>query len=223
MIMQRWQHHFLESGGFASAKKEEERRRTKTDGRIVKKNLWSRSNHQSSSIGDGWLHISIDLDRGRQANNTSTMQVHKRNAAFFLLSVAIILVSTPVGAFQHPTRSVPRFATNPTKRFPIRYDGKASRAPTRAPFSSIDDSRKKASRVALFSTAMGPGGLHPMAWYSMSMLALQFGTQPILVRKFMPKSICRSTVVLAQEVAKVILGGILLWATGGWASSVAGT
>jgi hypothetical protein len=39
-----------------------------------------------------------------------------------------------------------------------------------------------------------------LAWWYMTLLAFQFGTQPILTKKYTPKTICRSTVVLAQEV-----------------------
>lgn len=57
--------------------------------------------------------------------------------------------------------------------------------------------------------------LSPMAIVCMSLLAIQFGIQPILVRKYTPQTIVRSSVILVQEVVKfVIAGGIYLSGTG---------
>jgi hypothetical protein len=41
-----------------------------------------------------------------------------------------------------------------------------------------------------------------LAWWYMALLAFQFGAQPILTKKFTPKTICRSTIVLAQDVVR---------------------
>jgi hypothetical protein len=46
----------------------------------------------------------------------------------------------------------------------------------------------------------------------MALLALQFGIQPILVRKFTPQTINRSSVVLIQEVVKFGIAGSMYWA-----------
>lgn len=43
----------------------------------------------------------------------------------------------------------------------------------------------------------------------MSLLALQFGIQPILVRKFTPQTIVRSSVVLVQEIVKFGIAGAM--------------
>jgi UDP-sugar transporter A1/2/3 len=64
--------------------------------------------------------------------------------------------------------------------------------------------------------------LSPAALGYMSLLALQFGLQPIFTRAFAPKTICRSTIVMMQEVAKLITAAILLHVSGGWNSSLAG-
>jgi hypothetical protein len=45
----------------------------------------------------------------------------------------------------------------------------------------------------------------------MSLLALQFGIQPILVRKFTPQTIVRSSVVLVQEVVKFVIAGAIYY------------
>ncbi|KAL7446102.1 hypothetical protein ACHAXH_008714 [Discostella pseudostelligera] len=52
-------------------------------------------------------------------------------------------------------------------------------------------------------------GLTPTAIACMSLLALQFGIQPILVRKFTPQTIVRSSVVLVQEIVKFGIAGAM--------------
>jgi UDP-sugar transporter A1/2/3 len=52
-------------------------------------------------------------------------------------------------------------------------------------------------------------GLSPTAITCMSLLALQFGIQPILVRKFTPQTIVRSSVVLVQELVKFGIAGAI--------------
>lgn len=57
----------------------------------------------------------------------------------------------------------------------------------------------------------------------MAMLSLQFGIQPIMNQKFVSKNIIMSTVIFAQEVAKLIIGvaGISLGKTR-WADVASG-
>lgn len=62
-----------------------------------------------------------------------------------------------------------------------------------------------------------------LSWWYMSLLALQFGCQPILTKKFVPKTTTRSTVVLLQEVVKFTAAATFLWASGSWATSLSGT
>lgn len=52
-------------------------------------------------------------------------------------------------------------------------------------------------------------GLTPTAITCMSLLALQFGIQPILVRKYTPQTIVRSSVVLVQELVKFGIAGAI--------------
>ena len=52
-------------------------------------------------------------------------------------------------------------------------------------------------------------GLSRTAITCMSLLALQFGIQPILVRKFTPQTIVRSSVVLVQELVKFGIAGAI--------------
>ena len=48
------------------------------------------------------------------------------------------------------------------------------------------------------------------AIFYMCLLALQFGMQPTLTRRFTPQGICRSTVILMQEILKFILAFTML-------------
>lgn len=57
----------------------------------------------------------------------------------------------------------------------------------------------------------------------MCLLSLQFGLQPTLTRAFTPNGVCRSTVVLMQEVLKFCFAYIMLRASGTKQSAVAGT
>lgn len=52
-------------------------------------------------------------------------------------------------------------------------------------------------------------GLTPTAIVCMSLLAVQFGIQPILVRRYTPQTIVRSSVVLVQEVVKFVIAGAI--------------
>lgn len=92
---------------------------------------------------------------------------------------------------------------------------------TRTRFSSAFSSSKTQldiARVPSYTTI----GYGPEATVSMALLALQFGIQPVLVRRFTPKSINKSTVVFVQDVLKFFLAGAALVLTGGWNNAVQG-
>eukprot|EP00547_Thalassionema_nitzschioides_P017180 CAMPEP_0194239000 /NCGR_PEP_ID=MMETSP0158-20130606/5603_1 /TAXON_ID=33649 /ORGANISM="Thalassionema nitzschioides, Strain L26-B" /LENGTH=344 /DNA_ID=CAMNT_0038973387 /DNA_START=251 /DNA_END=1281 /DNA_ORIENTATION=- len=56
----------------------------------------------------------------------------------------------------------------------------------------------------------------------MTLLAIQFATQPILTKRFTPPNINRNKVVIGQEVFKFVLAWGMLKLTGSYASAVAG-
>jgi solute carrier family 35 (UDP-sugar transporter), member A1/2/3 len=58
--------------------------------------------------------------------------------------------------------------------------------------------------------ALAAASISPMALWYMCLLAVQFGSQPILTRKFTPKAITRSTVIMMQDIVKVVLGLTLM-------------
>lgn len=60
------------------------------------------------------------------------------------------------------------------------------------------------------------------AVFYMVLLSLQFAFQPILTRKFTPTKICRSTVILMQELLKFLLAFLMLTASGSYRSAVRG-
>ena len=57
----------------------------------------------------------------------------------------------------------------------------------------------------------------------MFLLALQFGIQPILTRRFTPSGITRSTVILMQEIIKFGIAASMLSTSGSVASALKGT
>ena len=93
-------------------------------------------------------------------------------------------------------------------RLPCSYNAHSS--------THLNLSQKAALTVAQSS------GIGIEAIVSMSLLALQFGLQPSLTRKFTPKGITKSTVVLTQDVVKFLMAGFALFVTGGFAEAVVG-
>ena len=65
-------------------------------------------------------------------------------------------------------------------------------------------------------------GLETKAIGYMGLLALQFGLQPSLTRKFTPKSVNRSTVIFTQDMVKFIMAFATLQITGGWSHAIVG-
>jgi len=64
------------------------------------------------------------------------------------------------------------------------------------------------------------GALSLQAIWYMFLLALQFGVQPILTRKFTPTTVCRTTVIIAQEATKFCLGLFMLITSGNFKSAL---
>ena len=68
---------------------------------------------------------------------------------------------------------------------------------------------KPTSRTKQQPSHQQDSALSPTAITCMSLLALQFGIQPILVRKYTPQTINRSSVVLVQELVKFGIAGAI--------------
>ena len=67
-----------------------------------------------------------------------------------------------------------------------------------------------------------PRPLDKKAIFYMSLLALQFGIQPILTRRYTPTGITRSTVVLVQELLKFVIALTMLRLSGSTAEALKG-
>ncbi len=77
--------------------------------------------------------------------------------------------------------------------------------------------------ISIPKTTPGLGlGLGVEALTTMSLLALQFGLQPSLTRKFTPKNINRSTVVFTQDVVKFFMAFAAINITKGWSQAIVG-
>lgn len=70
--------------------------------------------------------------------------------------------------------------------------------------------RSLALKASPVVAAISATSISPMALWYMFLLAVQFGSQPILTRKFTPKAITRSTVIMMQDIVKVVLGVSLM-------------
>jgi len=60
------------------------------------------------------------------------------------------------------------------------------------------------------------------AAFYMVLLALQFGMQPLLTRRFTPVGICGSTVIVVQEVLKFFMALAMLRLSGGIQAALSG-
>jgi UDP-sugar transporter A1/2/3 len=56
----------------------------------------------------------------------------------------------------------------------------------------------------------------------MLLLSLQFGMQPTLTRNFTPDGICRSTVILMQEILKFVFASFMLTISGSKKEAITG-
>lgn len=64
--------------------------------------------------------------------------------------------------------------------------------------------------------------LDEKAMFYMFLLAVQFGLQPVLTRRFTPPGICGSTVILMQELLKFIFAFAMLHMSGGTKTALSG-
>jgi hypothetical protein len=60
------------------------------------------------------------------------------------------------------------------------------------------------------ATAPGNEAMPAISWWYLSLLALQFGCQPLLTKAYTPSNINRSTVVLAQDVVRFSVSCLFL-------------
>mmetsp|Transcript_80010 Transcript_80010/g.161905 ORF Transcript_80010/g.161905 Transcript_80010/m.161905 type:complete len:334 (-) Transcript_80010:356-1357(-) len=67
-----------------------------------------------------------------------------------------------------------------------------------------------------------PPSLDRKAMFYMFLLSLQFAFQPLLTRTYTPTKICRSTVILMQELLKFLLAFFMLVVSGSSRSAVSG-
>jgi len=67
-----------------------------------------------------------------------------------------------------------------------------------------------------------PPSLNRKAMFYMFLLSLQFAFQPLLTRTYTPTKICRSTVILMQELLKFLLAFFMLVISGSYRSAISG-
>lgn len=125
------------------------------------------------------------------------------------LSHSLVKAFSPLPSVRvaHPSSITKQFRSSPSQLL----------APTPSSAITRNCRRRHSSSTRLQLTPSAS-----LSWWYMSLLALQFGCQPILTKKFTPKTITRSTVVLFQDVVKFTVAAIFLWASGGWSASLTG-
>jgi len=73
------------------------------------------------------------------------------------------------------------------------------------------------------SSTPAAAALDGKAMFYLLLLALQFGLQPVLTKKFSPPGITRSTVILMQELVKFFMALFMLRISNSFAEAVKGT
>lgn len=68
----------------------------------------------------------------------------------------------------------------------------------------------------------GNKSLSREAIFFMLLLAIQFGVQPILTKRYTPSDVCKSSVILISEVVKFFIAFGMLLVSGGIKSAVQG-
>jgi hypothetical protein len=76
---------------------------------------------------------------------------------------------------------------------------------------------------AAVAAASPPPPLNSTAIFYMVLLAMQFGIQPILTRRYAPTGINRSAVVLMQEATKFSIALFMLYLSGNLKLALKGT
>jgi hypothetical protein len=72
------------------------------------------------------------------------------------------------------------------------------------------------------ATSSTSPALDRKAMFYMFLLAVQFGVQPILTRRYTPPGITSSTVILAQEVVKFGIAFFMLRVSGATSEAISG-
>lgn len=78
-----------------------------------------------------------------------------------------------------------------------------------------------ASAAASSSTSLLLGNESALSITYMVLLALQFAVQPIITQKYAPKTLIRSTYVMIQDVARLVISIVCLTITHSWGSDIA--
>ena len=148
-------------------------------------------------------------------NKTSHAWLHHHQAILLLC----LIRSTVYGFKPLSSRLIFRLPVRPTASSVRRQATSFAQAP---PFLQGLATKTVGLNLPLLVPSLPPTQ-SLVAWWYLTLLAIIFGAQPFFVKKYIPKTICRSTVVLAQEVTKFVAAAGLLWVSGGWTMALTGT
>ena len=165
-------------------------------------------NQRSQLSNNSWQQ----LREPTYANQKMTQnQFYRKNNGSRMLAACFILGLLgnilPSSAFLTPR------AQNP---FKSRDHGHQKNSNHRRNYVAKQRDLNRSTKTRLQSSMSLPS----VSWLYLSLLALQFGCQPLLTKAFTPSKIIRSTVILAQDFMKLLLCCIVLLCNGNWASSM---
>ena len=105
---------------------------------------------------------------------------------------------------------------------PARHIRRFDRQVRKHTSSSWDNQRRSNQnfRIATTTQLQSSAALSPVSWVYLSMLAFQFGCQPLLTKAFTPSKIVRSTVILAQDLVRFLVCCTVLLCSGTWTQSM---
>lgn len=202
-----------DENGAAGIGSERWKRRRPQRRQVQQQGNWrnEQQNHKQQALVDDKLAGERELLRRNELRSVERPHIMRRPLPFLLL--CLLAGHSKVNAF------VP-LSTRPSARI-ISRPPPCRRASYFAPCARRVGT-PTARGLAIALPAAIPSSQSLVAWWYLSLLAVLFGTQPFFQKKYVPKTICRSSIVLAQEVAKFATAASLLWASGGWQKAISG-
>ncbi|GAX09746.1 hypothetical protein FisN_19Lh215 [Fistulifera solaris] len=130
------------------------------------------------------------------------------------IAVLVVVVSTfPAYSFTSPCRNPMRLLQSTST--PLQHKHNALH-------TTRQNRLIKTTRYASIASTWTSTATSTVGYLYMFLLALQFASQPILTQKFAPKTIVKSTYVLAQELVRLVTATSLLLLTGNWQGATRG-
>jgi len=152
----------------------------------------------------------------RSAAEASLSKINEMNGRKYVsISILTWLLQPGAGSAASITSGIERPRPNEQRGGAIVTKRLKRRLFSRGPIPSADDQAvlpvtvTETSEKPPSSSSTQDDALSSTAMMCMAALAIQFGVQPILVRKYTPQIINRKSVVLVQEAVKFVIAGVI--------------